>query len=136
KNVNKKPVANAGADIVVNEGEMFTLDGSGSFDPDNDELTFYWDATGLSLPENDSVSISVTAPEVEEDITFPVVLVVSDGQLNSASDTVFVKILQVNKTPEWVYFPADSAFVGYKYSAAISVSDPDLIDLISIYSDD
>src|SRR5690606_7901501 len=63
-------------------------------------------------------------------------LVVSDGQLNSVSDTVFVKILQVNKTPEWVYFPADSAFVGYKYSAAISVSDPDLIDLISIYSDD
>src|SRR5690606_10598153 len=102
KNVNKKPVANAGADIVVNEGEMFTLDGSGSFDPDNDALTFYWDATGLSLPENDSVYISVTAPEVEEDITIPVVLVVSDGQLNSASDTVFVKILQVNKTPEWV----------------------------------
>ena len=136
KNVNKKPVANAGADIVVNEGEMFTLDGSGSFDPDNDKLTFYWDATGLSLPENDSVSLSVTAPEVEEDFTIPVVLVVSDGQLNSAADTVFVQILQINKTPEWVHFPADTAFVGYEYSAAISVSDPDLIDLIYIYSDD
>ena len=136
KNVNKKPVANAGPDIVVNEGEVLNLDGSGSFDPDNDKLTFYWDATGLSLPQSDSVSISVTAPEIEEDITIPVVLVVSDGQLNSVSDTVFVKILQINKTPEWVHFPADTAFVGHEYSASISVSDPDLMDLISIYSDD
>jgi hypothetical protein len=134
-NVNKKPVANAGADIVVNEGEMFTLDGSGSNDPDNDVLTFNWNTSGISLPENDFVSISLTAPEVEENITIPVVLDVNDGLLNSASDTVLVKILQVNKTPKWVQIPADSAFVGHEYSAAIGVADTDKLDTITIFSE-
>jgi hypothetical protein len=135
-NVNKKPVANAGADIIVNEGEMFTLDGSASNDPDNDKLTFNWSSTGITLPSNDFVSISITAPEVEENITVQVVLEVNDGQLNSAPDTVFVKILQVNKNPEWTQIPADSAFVGHEYSAAIIVSDPDMMDSITIFSED
>jgi hypothetical protein len=135
-NVNKKPVANAGTDIIVNEGEMFTLDGSASNDPDNDKLSFNWSSTGITLPTNDFVTISLTAPEVEGNITIPVVLEVNDGQLNSVPDTVFVKILQVNKTPEWTQIPADSAFVGHEYSVAINVTDPDMMDSIVIFSDD
>lgn len=37
---NQPPIANAGDDLTVNEGETVTLSGVGSTDPDNDSLRF------------------------------------------------------------------------------------------------
>ncbi len=136
KNVNKKPVAKAGTDITVNEGEMFTLDGSASSDPDNDPLTFNWTVSGITLPGNDFVTMTLKAPQVEKDWTIPAVLVVNDGKTNSAPDTVMIKIKQVNQAPVWVEIPSEPANVGYGYSSSIKVSDPDKLDVISISSDD
>ena len=44
--VNGIPTANAGADQLVNLGDTVTLDGTGSNDPDSDELTYSWVQTG------------------------------------------------------------------------------------------
>ena len=42
---NSPPVANAGPDQSVARGAMVHLDGSGSTDPDGDQLTFSWSIT-------------------------------------------------------------------------------------------
>ena len=48
---NKPPIADAGPDVVVEAafptGVVVSLDGSGTFDPEEDRLTLTWDAPGI-----------------------------------------------------------------------------------------
>jgi hypothetical protein len=100
KQVNKAPVASAGIDQAVNENSLFTLDGSGSSDPDNDPLTYLWTApAGITLSSNTVQKPTFTAPEVTADTPYTFSLVVNDGKVNSAADQVAVTVKQVNKVP-------------------------------------
>lgn len=135
RNVNKKPVANAGVDLVVNEGDLIMLDGSASSDPDGDAIIYNWTAEGYSISGANQVSAFTWAFEVEEDKMVPFQLTINDGKLNSLPDTVWVKIKQVNKAPVITEIPNDLAEIGYKYSLTISVADPDVLDTITILSD-
>ena len=47
---NNPPVAKAGLDQVVKEGDKVTLDGSAGTDPDNDPLTFSWEQLSPRQP--------------------------------------------------------------------------------------
>lgn len=102
KNVNHPPLANAGADVTVAEGVLVTLDGSASFDPDGDQLSFDWVQTGgrsVSLSSASDAQPTFVAPAVGssgETLTFT--LTVSDG-IDSDSDTVDVVIESVNHAP-------------------------------------
>ena len=135
RNINKKPVANAGVDLVVNEGDLILLDGSASSDPDDDAITYNWAAQGYSISGANQVNAFTWAFEVEEDKMVPFQLTISDGKLNSLPDTVWVKIKQVNKAPVITEIPNEIAEIGYKYSLTISVADPDVLDTITIFSD-
>ena len=89
-NVNQPPVANAGADQTVPEGSPVTLHGGGSFDPDNDPLTYHWTqtaGTAVSLSDPSAVEPSFTAPQTGpagETLVFT--LTVSDGIAQSTDD--------------------------------------------------
>jgi len=90
---NQRPLAEAGAVAPVAPGTLVTLDGSGSRDPEGDELTFVWSAS--SGPEVVSLSGSTTprpsfTPAREGVYTFA--LVVSDGELDSLPDLVSVRV--------------------------------------------
>ncbi|WP_372947624.1 PKD domain-containing protein [Mariniphaga sp.] len=135
-NINLAPVAVAGEDIVVTEGEEFTLNGKGSFDPDGEEITFTWSAGDIVLEDATLDSITVTAPEVHDDITVPVVLVVNDGEQDSEPDTVLVTVLHVNKAPEFDPVENVTADIGYGFSATVSATDPDALDDLTIFADD
>ena len=134
-NVNLAPVALAGEDITVTEGEEFTLNGKGSYDPEGDSLTFIWSAEGMSLEDVSLDSVTVTAPEVHEDVTIPVILVVNDGEMDSEPDTVLVTILHVNKAPEFDAIEDVTADIGYGFSATVSATDPDALDNVAITAD-
>ena len=82
----KPPVANAGSDQTLEctgfDGASMTLDGSGSFDPDLDPLTFTW--TG-PFPEGGG-SVTGVGPTVTLPIgSHTIILTVEDDQ--GASDT-------------------------------------------------
>ncbi len=100
--VNRSPVADAGPDITVDEGQQATLDGSGSFDVDGDRLFFRWDVVqgwGVTLSDWTSPSPVLTAPEVgREGEVIRLRLTVSDG-LTSGTDTVDVTVRNVNRPP-------------------------------------
>ena len=99
---NRAPVANAGTDLVINEGASFTISGAGSFDPEQQVLAYAWttnmmsvDPTLLRIRE-----FTTVAPEVDANTTYYFRLVVNDGVLNSAPDTVRVVVKNVNKVPQ------------------------------------
>lgn len=92
---NQPPVANAGASQTVTVGALVTLDGSGSFDPDNSPspLTFHWTQTSgpaVTLAGADTATPSFTAL-VAGNYVFR--LVVNDGLADSAPSSVAVKVL-------------------------------------------
>ncbi|UCG17296.1 MAG: PKD domain-containing protein, partial [Phycisphaerales bacterium] len=90
------PVANAGGNFVVYEGEEVCLDASASYDPNNDPITFTWrqltgDAVEL-VTTNDPAVVCFTAPEVEgDDVRLFFAVTVSDGG-GSAEDSAYVDV--------------------------------------------
>ena len=93
-NINEPTIANAEADQTANEGDVVTLDGSASYDPDNDPLTYLWSApTGITLSDPTAVNPTFTAPDVIEDTDYVITLIVNDLQLNSEPDSVTITVL-------------------------------------------
>lgn len=94
---NREPVANAGTAQTVSEGAVVQLDGSGSYDPDGDPISYQWIQTdGLIVVLSDPTAINPTflAPAgltVDELISFE--LQVSDGLLNSTLSSVNITVL-------------------------------------------
>ncbi|NJD57044.1 MAG: HYR domain-containing protein [Nitrospirae bacterium] len=129
-NVNSAPVASATVSPYpfALEGEMVTLDGRSSFDPDNDALTYLW----TQLPGGTPVALSGSGAVVTfiapndaypsgESLTFR--LTVSDGALSSSTDKI------VNIT--WVNDPPHAAIV-----CPLSVNEGELVNLNSTGSSD
>jgi RHS repeat-associated protein/uncharacterized repeat protein (TIGR01451 family) len=90
---NRAPVADAGPDQTVTAGTTVRLDGSRSFDPEGAPLTFAWML--LSRPAGSAAALSsatVVGPTFVADRSGPytIQLVVGDGALLSAPDTVTV----------------------------------------------
>jgi hypothetical protein len=98
--VNKAPTANAGSNQSVNEGATVLLNGSASFDPDGDVLTYLWSAAGgIILSSTTDAKPTFTAPEVNTDLDYTFSLIVNDGKTNSLEKKVVITVLQVNKAP-------------------------------------
>ncbi len=88
---NQRPIAHAGRDgVVLQEGE-YTLDGTGSTDPDGDDLTYRWSQVGgleVTLAPAGSPTPSFVAPELAGPVEFQ--LIVHDGEAESVADRVTV----------------------------------------------
>lgn len=90
---NLRPVADAGGNQTVAVGDTVLLDGSGSSDPDGDDLSFFW--AFESLPEDSfSVLIDQDTPEptfyADAVGEYIVSLIVNDGYIDSEPDIVTI----------------------------------------------
>ena len=96
--LNDPPIADAGPDQTVAEGETVTLNGSGSSDPEDETLTFAWTPpTGVTLDNINSATPGFTAPEqlvANRELEF--ILVVTDASGNASSDTVTITVTAGN----------------------------------------
>ncbi len=83
---NLPPIADAGGSMEVVEGEWVQLDGTGSFDPDGDPITFLWAQTGGTVVDiyyPTWATPGFYAPSSPEDPEFEFTLVVNDGLADS-----------------------------------------------------
>ena len=95
--INQPPIANAGENQTGISGDIITLDGSASIDPDGDALTYSWMLQ--SVPPGSSAELSnstVQKPTFTADLngSYEAALVVNDGRLDSAVDEVTINIGQ------------------------------------------
>jgi len=99
--VNNPPVADAGPDQTMGRpGDLITLDGTGSSDPDGDSLTYQWvQVSGPTVTLSDATAANPTftlpVGAIETGIVFQ--LIVNDGRVDSAPDRV--QIMGVNQAP-------------------------------------
>ena len=94
------PIAKAGSNQTINENSQFTLDGSASSAPGNEELTYFWTAPeGITLSSTTVAQPSFTTPEVTTDTNYTFSLTVYDGRMYSEDNQVIATVKQVNKAP-------------------------------------
>jgi len=78
-NINWPPIADTGGSYTAEEGVTITFDGSGSYDPDGDVISYSWDfGDGQTSSEQNPTHMYT------HDHTYPVTLTVTDD--NSATD--------------------------------------------------
>lgn len=99
---NTAPTADAGADQSALTGDVVTLDGSGSSDPDGDPLEYDW--AFRSLPEESAATLRGAVgpnPSFTADLAgeYVVRLEVSDGRATSSADTMTVTVTPDNMAP-------------------------------------
>ena len=97
---NEPPVAEAGVDQTVVEGNSVTLDGSSSSDSDGSIVSYSWEQISgdqVPLVSSASVIVTFTAPRVDTSTTLEFQLTVTDD--DGASDTDNVIITVENNEP-------------------------------------
>ncbi len=137
KHANRAPVADAGQNRNVPEQTTVSLDGSGSYDPDQDMIASYaWVQTGgpaVALDVTDPIHPTFGAPDVGpagETLTFQLVVkdtpaVGSGASLSSAPSTVVISVKYVNRPPTANAGVAQAADEGSIVALNGSGSDPD-----------
>lgn len=91
---NQPPIANAGADQIVDEATVVALSGSG-FDPEGGALTYEWSqvaGTAVTLADPFSAATTFTAPQVTQPEALTFRLRVTDDGLLFADDTVTIVV--------------------------------------------
>lgn len=100
------PVANAGPDQTVNEGDTVTLDGSKSTDPDDGIAAYLWEQTGgpsVSLSSTAAVKPTLKAPSgIQNNTSITFKLTVTD--YSGLKDTAIV-IITVRSQSAVLYCP-------------------------------
>lgn len=96
---NSPPLANAGPDQgPVNTGQTVTLNGNGSSDPDGNTIAYQWtqvSGPAVTLINPTSATPSFVAPTVQGTQNLVFQLIVNDGQIASAPDTVTIAVRAV-----------------------------------------
>ncbi len=122
------PVAVPGPDQNVNEGDLVTLDGSGSYDPDGAVVGWYWNFTYDGVDYNLSGEVTTFIfNTVPGDITVTLWVVDNDGMWGSASALMTVT---GNSPPDVTPVSDVSGTVGVAIAFSVAASDLDLDQLI------
>lgn len=101
KDVNHPPVSRAGTEQTVRDGAQVMLDGSASYDQDEDTLTYLWTQTAgppVALSDTAAVQPTFIAPSVSVRTTLTFELAVSDG-FAETTDEVNIIVENLNHQP-------------------------------------
>lgn len=96
--INSPPIADAGNNQSVVVGDNVVLDGTNSYDPDGDALSFQW--SFVSIPPGSMATLfdpAISTPSFAVDVagSYILQLIVNDGAVDSAAVTVIVSTVNI-----------------------------------------
>jgi len=98
---NLAPIANAGIDQSVNVNSVVTLDGSSSYDPDGDDLSYSWTQMEGSLVKLEGSATKNPRFTTEKPGRYKFSLVVIDDKGGSSQpDEVLIMVQEEGQTPQ------------------------------------
>jgi hypothetical protein len=118
---NTAPVADAGVEQSAFVGDSVILDGSSSNDADGDALTFSWSLTAVPAGSATSLSDSTAvSPSFVVDVpgSYIAQLIVNDGSVNSAADTVSIV---TSRSPGTLQF-SDASYRVNEYDSSVIIT--------------
>lgn len=141
---NRVPMANAGPSQVIRPGEPALLNGTGSSDPDGDDIGYSWDIDSGTDSNNDGVfdndrdvlgeMVEHYYPVPQTTTTYLVTLTVSDGKLwDMATTRVTIMVNSSDTPPEVVMIcrygkvPGGSPLDPYFIVTVVSVTSVEMI---------
>ena len=114
---NNGPTADAGADQEVSAGDTVTLDGSGSVDPDGDDLEYTWTQIhGPSIGSGTLTGANPTFTAPSEVCTLAYDLRVDDGAGYSFADRVWIFVMHKGGGGIYVAVGGDDTHEGTRTS--------------------
>ena len=133
---NSLPTADAGDDRSATSGDLVTLDGSNSSDPEGESLSYTWQIVAQPMLSNVLLADAGTATPsliVDRDGTYRVSLTVNDGKLTSAADEVSITVSgEINQGPTLGAITSPQTLqVGTELRFTINGSDGDANDRLS-----
>ncbi|MCF7919367.1 MAG: tandem-95 repeat protein [Candidatus Cloacimonetes bacterium] len=117
-NPNNPPIADAGEDFALLEGAEGMLDGSGSYDPNDDTITYFWQGD-IELSDPASVNPTFTAPEVEMNTDYTFTLTVNDGEFDSIDEVIVTVINVPNPADAVITVESQETALGEEFAAGI-----------------
>ena len=115
--------------LMVVAGDDVTLNSSGSADPDTDDsiVSYTWEVVGDVVPPLmpdtlDEATLTFMAPQVETEQTYTITLVVNDGSVDSAADTVTITVTDDDAVVGDIVLSPTSLTVSETGSASYDVS--------------
>lgn len=123
---NEPPLADAGLDQTVDEGDVVLLDGTGSRDPDGEIVTYAWT---VEAPDGETVPVEnasdpTTQFRVDQPGRYDVTLAVTDDDGAMRTDTLYVTV-EPNEPPTVAIEGPDEVSVGETATYTADASDPD-----------
>jgi uncharacterized protein (DUF1800 family) len=120
------PIANAGADQIVNQGTIVTLDASHSTATTGSIVSYKWSApTGISLSDNTTQSPTFTALTAG---TYSFTLTVAnDNNITSATDEVVVIVTIGDTTPPITTASLASGYYNTQQTITLTVNEEAII---------
>ena len=130
KTFNNPPVAEAGEDMSATAGDVVTLDGTGSSDPDGQALSYSWRFTARpagSAAEFDDAAAATPSFTTDLEGLYVAELTVNDGVVDSYPDVVGLRVGDgsVNHAPVLDAVGPLTVFLGETLTLQLSASDPD-----------
>ena len=118
------PVADIGGPYTASEGENFTLDASGSYDPDDDIVSYEWDLDDDGAYD-DGTGVTTTVA-FDDNGVYAVGLKVTDGYGDYDTDSTSVTV--GNLPPEVNAGPDHTVNLGDIVSINVEFADPGKLD--------
>ena len=124
---NSPPVADAGGPYEGGEGLAIALNGSASYDPDGNPLTYNWTVSDPGLCAFDDPTAVEPILTCNDNGDFPADITVNDG-IASDSDNTLVSVLNIIPSVGEISIDQPIVPVGTAINASASFTDPGTLD--------